>query len=222
VPVVVDVLANDVGSQARLRLSGFTQGRCGVVEEAGHGHIRYSPDGNAPCDDAIRYWVSGPHGKSSATLKIKVLPFLGTVAGGQLYKVIESGGVPGIDDERARRCFFLIDANNFCDAIGAYDDSDGSGLFLRDRTGRFDWIAPPLDAPEGGYGQVGLSGMNERGVVTGWYFNADFTIAGTFLWTRETGSIRKPESEPLDLIASTISNSGVVVGYNEDYEVEGW
>jgi hypothetical protein len=68
---------------------------------------------------------------------------------------------------------------------------------------------------------VGLFGMNERGVVTGWYFNGDFTIAGTFLWTR-TGSIRKPESEPLDLIASTISNSGVVGGYNEDYDVEGW
>jgi hypothetical protein len=35
----------------------------------------------------------------------------------------------------------------------------------------------------------------------------------TLLWTRETGSICKPESEPLDLIANTISNLGVVVGY---------
>ena len=219
VTVAINVMANDRGSG--LNLMHVSEPRCGAaaIED---GKVVYTPNGQGGCLDRLRYTVSNGRRQAHAYVWIRVDASLGTVAGGRLYRSMPSRGMPDVDPERKARGFFWVDANQRGDAIGDYGDSDGSGLFVRWRTGATDWITPPADAPEGGFALVGISGLNEKGVVTGWYFNADYTVAGTFLWTRDGGSVRLPGSEPLDLIANTIDNAGVIVGYNEDYDVSGW
>ncbi|TPV95164.1 MAG: hypothetical protein B7733_11295 [Myxococcales bacterium FL481] len=222
VPVTIDVTANDTGHD--LGLVDVSDPRCGVATIEGSAVV-YTPDASARCVDKmvwLRYTVKQGRRRARAAVQIWIDASLGTVADGQLYKSLPSAGVDDIDAERQARGFFWVDANERGDAIGDYGDVDGSGLFVRWASGATDWIVPPTEAPDGGFALVGISGINDHGTVTGWYFNADYTVAGTFLWTRDTGSVRLPESEPLDLIANTLDNAGTVVGYTEDYDVSGW
>ncbi len=219
VPVTIDVLSNDDG--ASLALTGTRNGRCGDASVSDD-KIVYTPTVGRACRDRFLYTVSDGSHRRRGWVEVTVLGRLGTVAGGILYVSTTSSGASDATSEQSTRGFFWVDANERGDALGDYGDPDGSGLFVRWASGGSDWVTPPAEAPEGGYGLVGVSGVNDEGVVTGWYFNADYTIAGTFLWSAEAGPIRFADSEPLDLIANTLDTAGTIVGYNEDYDVSGW
>jgi len=215
VTVEMDVTANDVPREV---VSTITAPAHGAAELTADGQIDYAPDGTFSGTDSFTYTA----GTATHTVMVNVLPELGTVSGGLLYRVVQSANRPTATVSQVDRGFFWIDANDSGEAIGDYGEEDGSGMFLRTADRTFISIPPPADAPTGGFGDIGLSGLDNAGRVTGWYFNGDYTVAGTFVWSQATGSVNQTGSETNDLIANTIDDSGRVVGYTEDYDSANW
>jgi len=218
VPVVVDVLAND---DARGVIAFFGAASHGAVERADDDTLRYTATAGFVGSDSFTYEVSG----STATVTVEVLPGLGTVADGRPYTVVVSAPPPGIDAALAAQGFFWVDANDRGDALLDFGEEDGSTLYVRWADGTFERVVPPDPTTSPGvaaFGVVGLSGINDLGAVTGWYFSDDYSVAGSFVWTAELGSVINGGGESLDLIATDIDAAGRVVGYTEDYDSTEW
>ncbi len=101
VAVSIDVTKNDLGRSPRV--SKTTRARCGRVEIEGDSVVRYTPDVDGECRDVFWYWITNGGRGAAARVDVRVLPDLGTVAGGVLYRSLPSKGVLGIDLDRALR-----------------------------------------------------------------------------------------------------------------------
>lgn len=87
IAVKIDVLANDTGAaRTALTVRSFQDGTNGTVRLLSDGKLAYQPKAGFDGTDTFKYTAESADGRrAEGTVTVKVLPKLGTVAGGALF-----------------------------------------------------------------------------------------------------------------------------------------